>query len=350
MKFRRSWGILAVLGLTAAACGGGDGGSDDAQETLTVVGWGGSAQTAHEEAIYRPWAEANDVELRTDQPTDYAKLRAQVDSGKVSWGVTQVEPNFAVNACDDGLLEKIDTDVVDTSVINPDFVSECSIPLFQYAFTIAYNTDTFSDAHPTTWEEFFDTEMFPGKRGFWDSASGGIFEAALLADGVAPEELYPLDLDRAFVKLDSVKDDLIFYGTGDEQVQLLASGEAPLVQAWNGRVFDAAEQGEPVANEWNEHFLSHDNIAIPAGYPNADLAQQFMGDFVNDLEAQAANTEASSYAPVNDEALDLVDEDVVKEMPTYPDNAEKAATNIDYGYWAENYDEVTERFNEWKLQ
>lgn len=344
---RRGVTFAAVFTLVSAAAACGGSGSKSSDQSLTVVMWGGSAQEAHVNSYVKPWAEKNNVEVRQDQPTDYAKLRAQVQAGKVSWGIVEVEPNFAVTACEEGLLEKIDTSVVDTSGIDPQFVSECAIPNLQYAFTIAYNTEKFPDAHPTTWAEFFDTKKFPGKRGFWKYATGGIFEAALLADGVPADQLYPLDIDRAFKKLDSIKGDLVFYDTGDQQVQLLASGEAPLVQAWNGRVYQAAKEGQPVANEWNQHFLSYDTVVIPKGYPNADLAQKWMAHFVNDLEGQAADTEASAYAPVNNKALELVDPSVVAHLPTAEENAAKLAVVIDYGYWAEHYDQVSERFNEW---
>jgi putative spermidine/putrescine transport system substrate-binding protein len=344
---RKGLALLAtgLLAVTAAACGGGS--SADGSKSLTVVMWGGSAQEGQVSSFVEPWTEANGVELKQDQPTDYAKLRAQVQSGKVSWGVVQVEPNFTETACEEGLLEKIDTSIVDTSMLDDQFLAECGIPVMQYAFTIAYNTEKFADAHPTTWEEFFDTEKFPGKRGFWKYATGGIFEAALLADGVAPEDLYPLDLDRAFAKLDTIKDDLVFYDTGDQQVQLLASGEAPLVQAWNGRVFHAAQEGQPVANEWNDHFLSYEHIVIPKGYPNADLAMEFMNDFLKDLEGQAKSAETTAYAPPNDEALQHVDAELAKELPTSPENADKRGLVMDYKYWAENYADVSERFNNW---
>lgn len=338
--------VAAVAALTAAVAGcGGD--SSSGEKTLTVVMWGGSAQEAHVNSYITPWAEENGITVLQDQPTDYAKLRAQVEAGKVSWGIVQVEPNFAVTACREGLLEKIDTSVVDTSPLDPQFVSECAIPVLQYAFTIAYNTDVFPDDHPTSWADFFNVEKYPGKRGFWRSVTSGIFEAALLADGVPADQLYPLDIDRAFRKLDSIKEHIVFYDTGDQQVQLVASGEAPLVQAWNGRIFQAAQQGQPVANEWNEHFLSYDTVVIPRGYPNADLAQQWMAHFIYDLEGQAADAVASAFTPVNDEALALLDAEIAAELPTSAQNASQRAIVIDYTYWAEHYDQITERFNEW---
>ena len=40
---------------------------------------------------------------------------------------------------------------------------------------------------------------------------------ALLADGVAPSKLFPLDLDRAFHKLDQIKPNVaVWWKTGDQ--------------------------------------------------------------------------------------------------------------------------------------
>ena len=55
------------------------------------------------------------------------------------------------------------------------------------------------------WADLFDTAKIPGKRTFYKWSAPGVLEIALLADGVAPDKLYPLDLDRAFKKLDTIK-------------------------------------------------------------------------------------------------------------------------------------------------
>ncbi|MER6945133.1 ABC transporter substrate-binding protein [Nonomuraea sp. NPDC000554] len=339
--------VLAVTGLLAlTACGGGRAASGGDKQ-LTVVMWGGDDQKKAVAAYVEPWARQNGVTVKQDSPTDYAKFRAQVESKKVSWGVVEVEPNFAVNACKNGWAVKLTE--VDTSPVKKDLVGECAVPTLEYAFTIGYNTKTFSAAdHPKTWAEFFDTKRFPGKRGFWKYATGAMFEAALLADGVPADKLYPLDIDRAFRKLDTIKKDIVWYETGEQQQQLVSSGEAPLIQAWNGRVFAAANEGQPVANEWNQHLLSYDQLIIPAGSRSAGLAQQWLDAYLKDTKGQAEYANHSAYAPVNAEALELVKPEVRKELPAVHE-AQRAAI-VDYGYWAENYDKVTERMNEWMAQ
>ncbi|MGH3519723.1 MAG: ABC transporter substrate-binding protein [Haloechinothrix sp.] len=330
--------------LVLVACGS-DAASDGKQ--LTVVMWGGADQKTHVENAVQPWADAVGVTIRQDSPSDYAKFRAQVESGKVSWDIVEVEPNFAHNACANGWAVKLDKAKIDTSLVKPEMVSDCAVPVLEYAFTIGYNTDAFPERHPTTWAEFFDTEHFPGKRGFWKYATGAMFEAALLADGVAPEDLYPLDIDRAFKKLDTIKDDIVFYETGEQQQQLVSSGEVPLIQAWNGRIYSAAQEGQPVANEWNEHLLSYDQLVIPEGSPHADLAQDWVSWYLENPDAQAGYSNETAYGPVSDAALEHVKPEVLAELPTSPENAPKRAAIINYAYWAENYDAVSERLNEW---
>lgn len=340
-------GAVTATCLLAAACGGGSSSSSD---SLTVTMWGGTAQKAHVESYFEPWGEQAGVKILQDSPTDYAKLKAQVEAGNVSWGVVEVEPNFAQTACDSGLLTKLPERVraaAKKANIAPNEMGDCAIPNLQYAFTIAYNTDKFPDDHPTTWKEFFDTDKFPGKRAFWKSATGGIFEAALLADGVPPNKLYPLDLDRAFKKLDTIKDDIIFYDTGDQMTQMLASGEAPLVQAWNGRIAKAAQGGEPVANEWNQHFVTYDQVVVPKGYSNTDTAFDWMEWFLSHPKAQAADAKSSGYGPASPDAMKYVPKDVAKTLPLHKSHKSQAAITVDYGYWAKHYDEVTERLNAW---
>ena len=323
---------IATASLAVVGCAGGA--PDEASEkSLTMVDWGGETQRVAMEQLYQPWAEESGVVMKEDSPTDYAKLDAMVQAGKVNWGTVEVEPNFTETACAAGTLTKLDEAVkraAEEHGVDPVTMSDCGIPILQYSFTIGYNT-----------------EKFPGKRGFWKYATGGIFEAALIADGVAPADLYPLDLDRAFEKLDTIKSDIVWYDTGDQQTQLVASGEAPLVQAWNGRIFKAQASGESVANEYGEALGTYEQIVIPHGYPNADLAQEWMQWVLATPAAQAAYSKQTGYGPVTPAALELLSEDEQKELPNSAQNQAKMAAMIDYGYWAEHYSEVTEKMNVW---
>ena len=337
----------AGLIVSLTACGSGAGSTT---ESIAFTMWGGMPQKAHVDHLVTPWADGKGFRVLQDSPTDYAKLTAQVKSGKVSWGVVQVEPNFANNACADGNLERLSDEVKATAKdvgVSEALMGECALPGDYYALTIAYNTDVFAQRHPTTWAEFFDTKQFPGKRGFYKAPGSGMLEAALLADGVKPAELYPLNLDRAFKKLDTIKKDIVFYDSGDQQAQLLSSGEAPLVQGWNGRISLAQRDGEPVANEWGENIGTYEQFVIPKGYPNADAAQEWMVWFLKEAKGQAKVAEITGYSPVTQEALGLLPKAIAGQMSNSPENTAKASVTIDYQYWAEHYAAVTETTNNW---
>lgn len=347
-RFLQATGLASLAGMSGPLLAGCGGEASGDPKSLTFVAWGGTQEKNTIKTLFKPWAHKNKVTMQSDSPTNYAKFRTQVKSGQVSWSIVQVEPFFATQACNNGWATKLDFDTIDASAVEDKFVIDCAVPILQYAFTIAYNTKKYSkDDHPTTWEEFFDTKRFPGKRAFWKYATSTTFEAALLADGVDASDLYPLDVDRALQKLDTIRDDIVWYETGEEQVQLLASGEAPLVQAWNGRVFQASQQGRPVANEWNEHFLSYEQLLIPKGYEYASLAQKWMNWFLNAPKAQARFAETTAYAAPNPKFMDHVDEAVARELPTYPANKKKRAAVVDYPYYAEHYDELTKKLNAW---
>jgi putative spermidine/putrescine transport system substrate-binding protein len=233
--------------------------------------------------------------------------------------------------------------------ILPQFVGECGVPDVFYAYQIAYNTDAYSDSnHPTTWKEFFDVKKFPGKRGAYQNASGGLLEAALLADGVKKEDLYPLDLDRAFQKLDTIRDQLVFFRSGDEQLQLLSSGETPLTIGWNGRIQAGQAEGLPVAGEWNQHFQRYTQLVIPKGSKNVELAHAFLAHALSP-KPQAEMTNHIAYAPVSIKAAGNVNEKMKPYLPSDPE-VQKLGLALDFTYYAENYASVTERLNEWLLQ
>lgn len=344
--------IVAAGMLGVAACGGGGGpaGAAGAKE-LTVVMWGGEDQKTHVRDAIEPWAKQNNVNLKQDEPSDYAKFQTQVESGKVSWDLVEVEPHFATKACKNGWAEKLDKTKIDTSLVKAELTGECAVPVLEYAFTIGYNSDVYSaENHPRTWAEFFDTQKFPGKRGFWKDATGAIFEAALIADGVAPDQLYPLDLDRAFRKLDTIKKDIVWYDSGAMQQELVSSGETPLIQAWNGRIYRAATAGRPAAQEWNQHILSYDQLVIPHGSENATTAQDWIGWYLKNPEAQAAYSNDTGYGPVSDAAMQHIKPEVATELPSSPQNAGKRSTIMNYTYWEQNYEDVTQRLEEWRAR
>ncbi|NBN99433.1 MAG: ABC transporter substrate-binding protein, partial [Flavobacteriia bacterium] len=222
-------------------------------DQIVFTAWGGTTQDAQKKAFAQTFTSKTGVEVLQDGPTDYGKLKAMVESDNVTWDVVDVEMDFAIVAAKQGLLEPIDFNVVDKSKIDPRFAADHFVGSFYYSFVIGYNKDVLKKA-PQKWADLFDMATFPGKRTFYKWSAPGALEIALLADGVTPEKLYPLDLDRAFKKLDTIKKNILWWGSGAESQQFLASGEAPIGMFWNGRIFAIQQEGGNVDTAWGQNL------------------------------------------------------------------------------------------------
>ena len=290
-------------------------------DTMVFTSWGGTTQDAQKVAWANQFTAKTNIGVMQDGPTDYGKLKAMVEAGQVSWDVVDVEGDYAAQAGKAGLLEKLDFSVIGC---NADAVSAC----------------------PKTWADLFDTKKFPGKRTFYKWSAPGVIEAALLADGVPADKLYPLDLDRAFKKLDTIKSDIVWWSSGAQSQQLLASAEAPFGSLWNGRMTALANSGVKTETSWSQNITAADSLVIPKGAPNMETAMKFIA-LATSAQAQADMAKATGYAPINVDSAKLMDPETAK---TLPDQQTASQVNADMNYWAANRDEIGKRWYAWQAK
>ncbi|GGO32944.1 ABC transporter substrate-binding protein [Gemmobacter aquaticus] len=315
-------------------------------QDMVFTSWGGTTQDAQAAHWAAPFTEKGGPAVVQDGPTDYGKIKAMVEAGAVTWDVVDVEYDWALQAGKAGLLEPLDFAVIDKSKLDPRFVSDFAVGSFYYSFVLGWNPANFADAQPSTLADLFDTAKFPGKRTFYKWSAPGVIEAALLADGVAPDALYPLDLDRAFKKLDTIKADIIWWEGGAQSQQLLASGEAPIGFFWNGRISALQSDGMEVGVSWDQNITAADALVVPKGAKNKDAAMKFIAEATS-AEGQAAFAAATGYAPINLGSADLMDPAV---RATLPDAQTAVQVNADMAYWAEHRDEIGNRWYAWQAQ
>jgi putative spermidine/putrescine transport system substrate-binding protein len=315
-------------------------------QDMVFTSWGGTTQDAQAAHWAAPFTEKGGPAVVQDGPTDYGKIKAMVEAGAVTWDVVDVEYDWALQAGKAGLLEPLDFAVIDKTKLDPRFVSDFAVGSFYYSFVLGWNPANFADAQPSTLADLFDTAKFPGKRTFYKWSAPGVIEAALLADGVAPDALYPLDLDRAFKKLDTIKADIIWWEGGAQSQQLLASGEAPIGFFWNGRISALQSDGMEVGVSWDQNITAADALVVPKGAKNKDAAMKFIAEATS-AEGQAAFAAATGYAPINLGSADLMDPAV---RATLPDAQTAVQVNADMAYWAEHRDEIGNRWYAWQAQ
>ena len=340
----------AAVGLSAtaaggllAACGeeddGGDGGATGEAVSLSLVTWGGSWGDAVKQAWVEPFMAANtNITVVMDEPTEYPKIKAMVEANSVDWDVVNISNDFGIGPSFEKYCEPLDKTIVPFDELQPELFPTTGyrVPVISYSVVVGYRSDKLGGKAPTSFADFFDLQNFPGKRGVYDYVSGGLPEMALVADGVPPDALYPLDMDRAYKKIDTIKDALVWWDTGAQSVQLLADGEVGMGMSWNGRLTEANEQGSDIGIMWDQHILTADYLMITKGSKKTEAANQLIAWMIS-ADNNAEITKYIDYGPANIDAIPKVDPAVADKLPTaYLDTA----FGFDDMWWAENYDKV----------
>ncbi|MFV0303401.1 MAG: ABC transporter substrate-binding protein, partial [Paracoccus sp. (in: a-proteobacteria)] len=291
-------------------------------------------------------------------------IKAQVEAGNVTTDVASVEYADAVRLCDEGLLEEIDASILlpaaDGSAAADDFipgaVTDCFVGTDVYSMILAYDETQFPHAKPMGPADFFDNAKYPGQRTMRKGAKFNL-ELALMADGVAPDQVYetlgtPEGLDRAFARLDTIRNDVIWWEAGAQPPQLLADGEVSMAFAFNGRIFNAAQaEGKPFRIIWDGQIYEMEGWVVPKGAPHLDDAKKFIA-FSTAPEQQARAAEFISYGPPRKSAAALVGNiegtnvPMGPNLPTFADNMKQALAS-DLDFWVDHDAELQERFNAW---
>jgi putative spermidine/putrescine transport system substrate-binding protein len=325
------------------------------EESLTVVSWGGAYQDSVRKAFFEPFMKETSAKVIEEEFNgEIAKVRAMVETNNVTWDVVENDSMTTMAACAEGIVEKIDWSKLGLN--RDDFISadasECVVPSILYATVVAYDTTKLTEP-PTSITALFDLEKYPGKRGLQKSPFVNL-EWALIADGVAVKDVYdvlstPEGVDRAFAKLATIKNDVIWWEAGAQPPQMLADGQVVITSAWNGRIYNAVEKDKkPFAILWDHQALDWQGWNIVTGAKNREAAYKFIA-FAGRADRQADQTNYISYGPGNKNAIPNINPNILTHLPTNPDNM-KTGFIINAQFWADNLDTLRERFNVWVAQ
>ncbi|MEO0501858.1 MAG: extracellular solute-binding protein [Pseudomonadota bacterium] len=340
---------------------------------MTLVSWGGAYQASQQNAYVAPYLEMNPgVTAVWDESSAeaVAKLRAMNEAGNVTWDVVDVVAADAIRLCDEGLALEIDPDedlaaAPDGTSASDDFgdllVSDCFIPQIVYSTTFGYRTDLVGDTAPISVCAVFDTDAYPGKRALEKRPINNM-EWALLCDGVAKDDVYDVlateeGQQQALDKLDTIKDDVIWWSAGADTPQLLADGEVIMGSTYNGRLFAAIEeQGQPIGMLWDAQVFDLDGWIIPTGLsPEREARARDFVKFATDTQRLADQAKYISYGPARLSSAPLVGQhatlgiDMAQHMPTDPENA-KNTFLYNYEFWADYRDDIDAKFQAWLAQ
>jgi putative spermidine/putrescine transport system substrate-binding protein len=284
-----------------------------------------------------------------DVVTDYSQLARSRSEGSVYADALIADEIWAASALDRGIVEPIPADALDRSAFSPVGVMDGAVPAYTFAMVSAFRQDAVVRiGEPGDWLEWWDDERYAGPRALRRGALG-TFEFALLADGVGRADLYPLDGERAIEALKRISGKIVdrWWDSARQPVAWLEHGYTDFVPSWHFRVVEGKRQGDQIDFVWNEGLLMTDYWVVPKGADNRDVALDLIR-YATSPEIQAMLAMDISLGPVTPAALDRLDRETVKMIPTAP-AALARLVPLDARWWAANQDVANERFNSWLL-
>ena len=306
--------------------------------SVIVYDGGGSMGIAQRKAYSEPFEKETGIRV-IHQPGSSAGIQlAAIKAGTPKYDVANLSGGAVDTFIKGGLLLPIDYghwSTADRNGFDVVATNQYHAPAMLYSMLLAYDSKRFAKHAPTHWSDIWNAGAFPGRATLAsgvNAADGCTFEIALLADGVSPDKLYPIDWARAFKSLDRLKPNLAkWWSTGAESIQLQVDGDAAIGSAWNGRIDAANDSGAAIGKSWEQGILQWSTWAIPKGAQNVDNAQKYIA-FMSRPEAQAHFSELITYGPTNSRAFAHISADLAPKLPTAPSLKGKQILQ-NYTFW-----------------
>ena len=317
---------------------------------VRIATFGGTMQSTQMKAYFEPFEKITGIKVRPFPGSSATKVKAMVDTGNVEWDMAQLSRGSIMNLQKSGdYFEKIDYSIVDDGV-TPEYRFEYGLEMLVWAQVMAYRTDAFKGAKPVGWADFWDTKKFPGDRAMFGTSGGGWpeMEFALMAAGVPPDKLYPLDIDKALASYTKIKKDVFkWWDTGAVPIQLLTDREVTMTTVWNGRMAALQAAGVPGAISWPQGLLKRDAWGIPKGAKNKANAMKFVA-YSTMAIPQARVALGIPYGSVNSKSNEYIPTERLAILPSAPD-IKKQLVTYNYDWWIANREQAVSKFNKWLL-
>ncbi len=333
---------LAMPGATSAVVDGPTGRWQS--RSLRIAAPGDDIRESLRSVLWEPFAATTGCQLNLGYP-DLESLAG----GGSDIDLALVSDRWANRLDAAGALTRLEPVASDGTF--PDLIQATltGIPAYGNAIVSAYRSDAVAvGAIPVDWADWWQSGVLPGNRTL---AKGpyGTFEFSLLADGVRPDELYPLDLERAISGLRRISGSIVdrWWETGPQAIDWLGGGRAAFGSAMAHQVTQAQRSGRPVQPVWNQGLLLADYWVVPASAENADVALNFLR-FALTADAQAALATAAGLAPVSSAGLAGLDPLLVANLATGPLNLPRLVRS-DAQWWVDNQTAANEAFDSWLL-
>jgi putative spermidine/putrescine transport system substrate-binding protein len=355
--------LLKTLGTGIAAVGVGAPDAARAQQTggagrrvtgnMVLATWGGRYSKAMKDFFLTPFSQESGVTAQTvDAPGGFVPmLQAQAKASNVTWDLVDVGEADSLFLLDNGLVQPLPADVKADLVaaVGAQHVADHGISFAAFGWVIAANRKT-AKRIPTTPAEFFDVQNVPGRRTMYGEDQLTAVLYALQADGVARNQLYPPDLDRAYRKLDQIKKSVaVWWRTGDQSQQVFRDQEVDMGLMWDGRAAGVINQGVDLALSFEGTPISRDLLVVPTNAPNAAAAFEFLRWYATHPVEGGKWIREMGYGVANPKAYEHVPQEIAQRSAYYPPNFAKGFL-VDTRWQSQRRSELVKRWTQWLSQ
>jgi putative spermidine/putrescine transport system substrate-binding protein len=341
--------LLAAVALVVAPCLAIPPASASPND-LTIVTRDESFQRSLQVAYVQPFTAVTGVTVQQEVwEGGIDTLRAHAKAADNTWDLVLVDADELGVGCGEGLFEKLDWSAIGgKDHYLPSAVSDCGLGAVYANTVLAWDKDKL----PVTpsWSDFWDVAKYPGKRGLHKGVRGNL-EIALMADGVAPGDVYKTlatndGVDRAFRKLDQLKPYIDWWSSETEAPRMLSSGDVLMTSAPSGQIAVAAEaQHRNFGLQFAGSLYEIQSWAIIKGAPVVRLAQQFLY-FTGMPAIEARLLHGAGESGLAKGLNDGLSPEALATSPGNPANLSGSLRN-DPGFWHDNLPKLRQRFDAW---
>jgi putative spermidine/putrescine transport system substrate-binding protein len=343
----RSLRVFGVLGALAAcmglaACGGGSKGST----TLTVGGWGGVIDEATQKAYLNQFDSENHVHSQfADAPgVQLARVEAQSTAHQIQWdAVDSLDGGSAYTLYAKGQLSALSpsTKASFEKELGYQKVTAFGFSHGSLGDVIVCNTDKMKTC-PSTMAQFYDTKAFPQERMFGGIEPIEAITTAEVAAGmpIAQTATTPVNVKAVIKTLEGLKPKIkAFWQSGEQQQQIMRSGEVPLGIMWSDRAYQLISQGVKLKVVWMDGAYEPSYWAVVKGAHNSATASKLLAFIASHPQAQAKWAEIVHDSVPNPLALGYLPGSIGSQLADNPVNLKQLATP-NFAWYAQNSNEL----------
>jgi putative spermidine/putrescine transport system substrate-binding protein len=281
---------------------------------IHMVEAGGRSGESVELGYIEPFTRKTGIKVVRQSPNPIGRLRAMVDANQHDTVLFELPSGAMRQAMTLGLLEPIDWARVDPEAMFSEARHEYGFGHQYFSTVMCWRNGV---KEPKSWEDFFNVRDFPGPRAL-PNYPNLTLAFALLATGVQPDKLFPLDLDTAFKKLEEIKESVaVWWKSGESPPELMREGEIDYAIAWSGRM-----AGDPkIRFTFQNAMLNLSYFTVVKGASREDkLAAWRLMHEASLPENQAKAASVISYTGPSPDLEPLLPADRLVEFPTIKRN------------------------------